>query len=132
AQAGIASRRSREGGAGLDIRFAEPREGGPIAIAALAEPRDAPDPHDASALIDFLLQPGVAAEATASIGLTSAEAAASAETFRVLWPVGVYDAKLVPVIEREWARTRAPQQPAGKPQVKTANKPASKPTRTKR
>jgi spermidine/putrescine-binding protein len=116
----------------LDIRFAEPREGGPIAIAALAEPHDAPDPHEAAALIDFLLQPAIAAEATASIGLTSAEAAAPAETFRVLWPVGIYDAKLVPVIEREWARTRAPQQPERKPQVKTANKPASKPTRTKR
>ena len=44
AQAEIASRRSREGGAGLDIRFAAPREGGPMAIDALAEPRDAPHP----------------------------------------------------------------------------------------
>jgi putrescine transport system substrate-binding protein len=136
AQAEIASRRSREGGAGFDIRFAEPREGGPMAIDALAEPRDAPNPNEASALIDFLLRPAVAAEATASIGLTSAEAAAPAENFRGLWPVGVYDAKLVPVIEREWARTRAPQQPAHKPQTKTANKPTSKPagkpTRTKR
>jgi putrescine transport system substrate-binding protein len=132
AQAEIASRRSREGGAGSDIRFAEPREGGPIAIAALAEPYDAPDPKEAAALIDFLMQPAVAAEATASIGLTSAESAAPTETFRLLWPVGVYDAKLVPVIEREWARTRVPQPPEGKPQVKTANKPTSKPTRTKR
>ena len=136
AQAEIASRRSREGGAGFDIRFAEPREGGPMAIDALAEPRDGPNPNEASALIDFLLRPAVAAEATASIGLTSAEAAAPAENFRALWPVGVYDAKLVPVIEREWARTRAPQQPEHKPQTKTANKPTSKPAgkppRTKR
>ena len=136
AQAEIASRRSREGGAGFDIRFAEPREGGPMAIDALAEPRDGPNPNEASALIDFLLRPAVAAEATASIGLTSAEAPAPAENFRALWPVGVYDAKLVPVIEREWARTRAPQQPEHKPQTKTANKPtgkpASKPARTKR
>jgi putrescine transport system substrate-binding protein len=136
AQAEIASRRSHEGGAGFDIRFAEPREGGPMAIDALAEPRDGPNPNEASALIDFLLRPAVAAEATASIGLTSAEAPAPAENFRALWPVGVYDAKLVPVIEREWARTRAPQQPEHKPQTKTANKPtgkpASKPARTKR
>jgi putrescine transport system substrate-binding protein len=136
AQAEIASRRSREGGAGFDIRFAEPREGGPMAIDALAEPRDGPNPTEASALIDFLLRPAIAAEATASIGLTSAEAAAPVENFRALWPVGVYDAKLVPVIEREWARTRAPQQPEHKPQTKTANKPTSKPAgkppRTKR
>ncbi|MBV8440340.1 MAG: extracellular solute-binding protein [Hyphomicrobiales bacterium] len=136
AQAEIASRRSHEGSAGFDIRFVEPREGGPIAIDALAEPRDAPNPKEASALIDFLLRPAVAAEATASIGLTSAEAAAATENFRALWPVGVYDAKLVPVIEREWARARAPQQPEHKPQTKAANKPTSKPTskptRTKR
>ncbi len=74
AQAGIASRRSREGGAGFDIRFAEPREGGPMAIDALAEPRDAPHPKEAAALIDFLLRPAVAAEATAAAGLASAEA----------------------------------------------------------
>jgi putrescine transport system substrate-binding protein len=136
AQAEIASHRSREGGAGFDIRFAEPREGGPIAVDALAEPRDAPNPKEASALIDFLLRPAVADEATASIGLTSAEAASATENFRGLWPVGVYDPKLVPVIEREWARARAPQQPQHKPQAKTANKPisksATKPTRTKR
>src|SRR5208337_3381260 len=70
AQAEIASRRSREGSSGFDIRFAEPREGGPIAIDALAESRDAPNPKEASALIDFLLRPAVIAEATASIGLT--------------------------------------------------------------
>ena len=143
-QAGIASRRSREGGAGFDIRFAEPREGGPMAIDALAEPRDAPHPKEAAALIDFLLRPAVAAEATASAGLASAEATAPTDNFRALWPVGVYDPKLVPAIEKEWARTRAPEQaehkppgkpgskPASKPATKPPNKPASKPTRTKR
>ena len=68
AQAEIASRRSREGRRRLDIRFAEPKEGGPIAIDALAEPHDAPHPREASALIDFLLRPAVAAEATAADG----------------------------------------------------------------
>jgi spermidine/putrescine-binding protein len=115
-----------------------------MAIDALAEPRDAPHPEEAAALIDFLLRPAVAAEATASAGLASAEATALTDNFRALWPVGVYDPKLVPVIEKEWARTRTPEQaehkPPGKPGSKPAsnpankppNKPASKPTRTKR
>ncbi len=123
AQAGIASRRSREGGAGLDIQFAEPREGGPIAIDALAEPRDAPHPKEALALIDFLLRPSVDAEATAAAGLTGAEAEEPALNFRGLWPVDVYPPALVPVIEKEWARVRTPAQPAHAAEAKPARKP---------
>jgi putrescine transport system substrate-binding protein len=130
AQADIASRRSREGRAGLNIRFAGAREGGPMAIDALAEPRNAPHPREASALIDFLLRPAVAAEATASAGMTSSEAGASAENFRALWPVGVYDPKLVPVIEKEWARTLGHEKPAPKGPAKPPPKAPSK--RTKR
>ncbi len=128
AQAAIASHRSREGGKGSEIQFAEPREGGPIAIDALAEPRDAVHPREALALIDFLLRPSVDAEATAAAGLASAEAETPALNFRGLWPVGVYAPALVPVIEREWARARAPQHPAHAPQTS----PASKPARRKR
>jgi len=129
AQAAIASRRSREGGDGMEIQFAEPREGGPIAIDALAEPRDAPHPKEALALIDFLLRPAVAAEATAAAGLASAEAEAPTLNFRGLWPVDVYYPALVPIIEREWARVRAPPQA---PEAKAASKPASKAARRKR
>jgi putrescine transport system substrate-binding protein len=133
AQAEIASRRSHEGRSGFDIRFAEPREGGPIAIDALAEPRDAPQPKEASALIDFLLRPAVAAEATASAGLTSAEAASPTENFRGLWPVGVYNPTLVPIIEKEWARTLAPEKETPKKEAPKKEAPkkgaAKKPKR---
>ena len=129
AQAGIASRRSRVGSVGFDIRFAEPREGGPMAIDALAEPRDAPHPREALALIDFLLRPAIAAESTAAAGFESAEAEAPTQDFRGLWPVGVYQPALLPLIEKEWARARTPEQSA---QAKPANKPTGKPTRTKR
>src|SRR5271165_1367034 len=131
AQAEIASRRSHQGSAGFDIRFVEPKEGGPMAIDALAEPRNGPHPGEAAALIDFLLRPAVAAEATASAGLTSAEAEASTVNFRALWPVGVYDAKLLPVIEKEWQRAGAAEKPTHAPPAKSAKKPASKPTRAK-
>ena len=124
AQAVIASRRSREDGDGLDIQYAEPREGGPIAIDALAEPRDAPHPKEALALIDFLLRPSVAEEANAAAGSASAEAEAPAQVFRALWPVGVYDPALLPVIEREWARARAPAQAEHAAETKAPGKPA--------
>lgn len=127
AQAGIASLRSREGGEGSDIRHIQPREGGPLAIDALAEPRDAPHPEEALALIDFLLRPAVAAKAAEAGGLASAEAGAAAESFRFLWPVGAYDPRLEPVVEREWARVRAPEQPQGKSAARPANAAASKP-----
>ncbi len=124
AQADIATRRSHEGGEGLEIQFAEPREGGPIAIDALAEPRDTPHPKEALALINFLLRPSIVAEATAAAGLASAEAEVPALNFRGLWPVDVYYPALVPVIEKEWARVRAPQQPAHGPEAKHPSKPS--------
>ena len=132
AQAEIASRRSREGGPGLDIRFVEPKEGGPLAIDALAVPRGAPHPREALALIDFLLRPAIASEATAAAGLTSAEADTSAVNFRALWPVGVYAPALSAIIEKEWARASSPKQPEAKSQSKPASKAARKPKRTKR
>ena len=132
AQAGIASRRSREGGEGSDIRHIQPREGGPLSIDALAEPRDAPHPDQALALIDFLLRPAVAAKATEAAGLASAETSAGAESFRSLWPVGAYDPRLEPVVEREWARVRAPERPGGKPAAKPASASVAKPARAKR
>ncbi len=132
AQAGIASRRSHEGGEGLDIRYARPREGGPIAVDALVEPRDAPHPDEALALIDFLLRPAVAAHATEAAGLASAETDATAASFRSLWPVGAYDARLAPLIEKEWARINAPERPQSKTPAKPASKSVARPTRTKR
>ena len=132
AQAGIASRRSHVGGAGLDIRFATPREGGPMAIHALAEPRDAPHPREALALIDFLLRPTIAAESTAAAGLASAEVEAPTQDFRGLWPVAVYPPTLLPVVEKEWARARAPEQPQPAAQGKPGGKPSAKPKGTKK
>ena len=71
--------------------------------------------------------------------MASAQTAAPTDNFRALWPVGVYDPKLVPAIEKEWARTRASEtqgkaasKPGTKPANKPANKPAGKPARSRR
>ena len=134
AQAEIATRRSREGRAGFDIRFAEPREGGPMAIDAIAEPRDAPRPREAAALADFLLRPGIAAEATAATGLTSAETVTPSDNFRALWLIGVYDARLLPVVEKEWERTRArnPESAKTSKNAKTSKPPKETPKKRTR
>ena len=103
-QAEIATRRSREGGPAADIRFAAPREGATITIDALAEPADAPHPREASMLIDFLLRPEVAAQATAAAGLMSAGSVAPGVNFRALWPAALYDPKTAELVEKEWSR----------------------------
>ena len=101
----------------LDIRFAEPREGGPMAIDALAVPRDAPHPQEALALIDFLLRPAVAAEATAAAGLDERGGGCAGGQFPRLWPVGVYDPALVRSSKRNGrARALRREQPEAKPQ----------------
>jgi len=82
--------------------------------------------------MDYLLRPAVAAEAAAAAGMTSAEDARQ-QNFRGLWPVGVYNPLLLPLIEKEWARARGPEKAEkasakakGKPETKPARKPAKR------
>ena len=103
-----------------------------MTIHALAEPRDAPHPREALALIDFLLRPTIAAESTGAAGLASAEVEAPTQDFRGLWPVGVYPPTLLPLVEKEWARARAPEKPEPAAQAKPGGKPSAKPKGTKR
>jgi putrescine transport system substrate-binding protein len=53
--------RAREAGKGIEIKYSLPREGGVIFFDMLAIPADAPHPQNALALINYLLQPEVAA-----------------------------------------------------------------------
>jgi putrescine transport system substrate-binding protein len=53
--------RAREAGKGIDIKYSLPREGGIIFFDMLAIPADAPHPQNALTLINYLLQPQVAA-----------------------------------------------------------------------
>ena len=122
-QAAIASRR-RGAETGADIRFTLPREGGPIAIDALAEPRETPHSREASALIDFLLRPEIEAEATARAGLRSAQTVDPADDFRALWPIGLYDPKIAELVEREWRRVLDEEHK--KPAVRTEAKAETK------
>jgi len=53
--------RARDAGKGIEIKYSLPREGGIIFFDMLAIPADAPHPQNALKLINFLLQPEVAA-----------------------------------------------------------------------
>ncbi|HSY07740.1 MAG TPA: polyamine ABC transporter substrate-binding protein [Steroidobacteraceae bacterium] len=53
--------RAREAGKGIEIKYSLPREGGIIFFDMLAIPADAPHPQNALTLINYLLQPAVAA-----------------------------------------------------------------------
>ena len=56
--------RTREGGGGVDIGYAIPKEGTLMSIDALAIPKNAPHAEAAHAFINFLLRPEIAARNT--------------------------------------------------------------------
>ncbi|MGD1015315.1 MAG: extracellular solute-binding protein [Roseiarcus sp.] len=107
-EAEAASARSREGDAPLDIRFALPREGAAMSIDAFAIPRDAPHPDEAYALLDFLLRPDIADRDARAAGLVNAQAKGQEGNLRLLWPEGVYDARLATAVQAEWTHLRFP------------------------
>ena len=104
-EAAAASARSREGGAGADIRFALPKEGGGLVIVAFAIPRDAAHLDQAYALLDFLLQPNISVLNAIAARLTDAQAGEDVESLKRLSPQGVYsDPHVAPQVQAEWDR----------------------------
>ena len=63
-QAGV---RAREAGRGVTIQYVAPREGAQLWFDLLAIPADAPNPENAHAFINFLLQPDVMAAITTHV-----------------------------------------------------------------
>jgi putrescine transport system substrate-binding protein len=106
-EAELATARATTSGEKRDIRFAVPREGGPMSLDALAIPRDAPNVAMAYALADFLLRPDVAARNAKAAGVSSSEIAVADELMKRLWPTGALAPNLAAFAEREWARLRA-------------------------
>jgi putrescine transport system substrate-binding protein len=54
--------RAKDAGKGIEIKYAIPREGTIMNFDMLAIPADAPHPHNAHVLINYLLEPEVAAK----------------------------------------------------------------------
>ena len=98
---------ARSGDNPRNIRFAYPREGGPLAIYAFAIPADAPSPEAAHRLIDALLSPDNASKNAAAAGLTNAQAPVDAEVWKRLSPEPTLDATVAAAIQSEWRRLAA-------------------------
>ena len=103
----LAIARAKAAGKKLDIRFALPREGGPMSLDAIAIPRDAPDAAMGYALADFLLRPDIAARNAKAANVISSETSVSDDMLKRLWPAGALPPLLAPLIDKEWARLRA-------------------------
>jgi putrescine transport system substrate-binding protein len=101
-EAAAATARSREGAVGADIRFALPKEGGGLAMEAFAIPRDAPHREQAHALLDFLLRPEISRRDADAARLVDPEAADQDAMLARLWPQGVFDARVAPLVQAEW------------------------------
>jgi len=105
--AALAMTRAAQQGRTADIRFVTPKEGAPMSLDALAIPTRAPHPAQAYALLDFLLQPEIAARDARATGLSSGEDSGDEDTLKRLFPIGAVDANLALSIDKEWARIRA-------------------------
>ena len=103
----LATSRAAAGGEKRDIRFAVPKEGGPLSLDALAIPRDAPNVAMAYALADFLMRPDIAARNATASRVSSGEIAGADELMKRLWPAGALAPGLVAIADKEWARLRA-------------------------
>ena len=103
----LAVSRAAAGGQMRDIRFALPREGGPMSIDALAIPADAPNSALAYALADFLLRPDIAALNAGAAGVVSSQASGNDEMLKHLWPTGALAPALAALVDKEWMRLRA-------------------------
>jgi putrescine transport system substrate-binding protein len=62
-----AGARAREAGRGVGVQYVAPREGAQLWFDLLAIPADAPNPENAHAFINFLLQPDVMAAITGHV-----------------------------------------------------------------
>jgi putrescine transport system substrate-binding protein len=62
--AGIAASRAEEAKNGIEVKYQIPKEGAQIWFDMMAMPKDAPDPENAYAFMNYFLQPEVVAKAT--------------------------------------------------------------------
>ncbi len=96
-----ARERTRIAGNGVSVRFVVPREGAVMWFDAAAIPADAPHPANAHRLIDFLMDPAIAAENSNAIHFPNGNAAAqsgmqSELTNAEIFPRGDLADRLIP------------------------------------
>ena len=117
--------RAREAGKGIEIRYAIPREGTIMNFDMLAIPADAPHPRNAHRVINYLLDPQVAARNSKLVKYANANAASyplldpALRNDPNIYPPPAVAAKLVPepprtqeyqrLLTRTWTRFKTGQ-----------------------
>jgi putrescine transport system substrate-binding protein len=117
-----AQRRAVEAKGGVAVGYAIPKEGAQLWFDNLAIPKDAPDPNEALALINYLLKPEVAARNTNFISYPNGNLASQqfidkailddrtvypdAATFAKLYTITAHDQKTQRLINRLWTRIK--------------------------
>ncbi len=76
--AGIAAARAEEAKNGIAVNYSIPKEGTIISFDTMAIPGDAPDPEEALAFIDYVLEPKTVADISNHVFYANANAAATA------------------------------------------------------
>jgi putrescine transport system substrate-binding protein len=108
-----AQERTRIAANGIQIRYSIPKEGAVIWFDAAAVPVDAPHPDNAHRLIDFLMDPAIAAENSNAIHFPNGNAASQPMlqpdlTNAAIYPKGELASRLIPerAKSEEYARLR--------------------------
>jgi putrescine transport system substrate-binding protein len=96
-----AQERTRIAANGIQVRYSIPREGAVMWFDAAAIPTDAPHPRNAHRLLDFLMDPAIAAENSNAIRFPNGNAASQPMlqpelTNKAIFPAGDLAARLIP------------------------------------
>jgi len=96
-----AQERTRIAANGMQVRYSIPREGAVMWFDAAAIPTDAPHPGNAHRLLDFLMDPAIAAENSNAIRFPNGNAASQPMlqpelTNKAIFPAGDLAARLIP------------------------------------
>jgi putrescine transport system substrate-binding protein len=117
-----AQKRAAEAKGNVAVGYAIPKEGAQLWFDNFAVPKDAPDPAEAHALIDYLLKPEVAAKNTNFVSYANGNLASQAfvdkailddrtvypdaATLGKLYTITAHDQKTQRVINRLWTRIK--------------------------
>lgn len=117
-----AQKRAAEAHNGVNIGYVIPKEGAQMFFDVLAVPKDAPDPAEAHAFIDYLMRPEVAARNTNFVSYANGNLASQAlinpailndptiypdaATMARLYTANAHDAKTTRLMNRLWTRVK--------------------------
>jgi putrescine transport system substrate-binding protein len=108
-------------GGGIEIGYSIPKEGAQLWFDTLAIPKDAPDPEEAHALINFLMRPDIAAKNTNYVSYANGDTPTpmidkailddktvypDAATMTKFYTIIAHDAKTQRLINRLWTKIK--------------------------